>query len=279
MANRRHFLTVASLASLGLHIPGALAAAGSLEAVKQRKALRFGVINQDPWFIKDPVSQQWQGVAVDIGRAMAKDLGVEFQPVETTWATAVAGLQSDRVDIQFMLEPTAARRQVIDFTSEPVFYYAMGALIQTNMADVKTWDDLDKPNYRIGVPLGSNLDALLTARMKQAKIERLQSTDEVVAAFAAKRIEIVAHYHPTLLVMYTRVRMGKLIVPEPVFRAQTYAGLGRTGDPALTNWVNAFLTKMHTSGEIDWSLERYMETRGVKPAVVKEFAVNAKKKD
>ena len=47
--------------------------------------LRVGVTQAPPWYSKDPKSGDWSsGVGVSLGKAMAADLGVKFEPVEVT---------------------------------------------------------------------------------------------------------------------------------------------------------------------------------------------------
>ena len=85
--------------------PGAwsqTSADSTLAQVKQRGTLRVGVTQAPPWFSKDPKSGDWaSGVGVSLGKAMAGDLGVKFEPVEVTWGNGdrrPAG-QQDRHDV------------------------------------------------------------------------------------------------------------------------------------------------------------------------------------
>jgi len=65
----------------------------TLAQIKQRGTLRVGVTQAPPWYSKDPKSGDWtSGVGVSLGKQMAADLGVKFEPVEVTWGTAIAAL-------------------------------------------------------------------------------------------------------------------------------------------------------------------------------------------
>ena len=37
------------------------------------------------WYFKDPATGQWNGIGYNVGKVLAKDLGVKLVPVETTW--------------------------------------------------------------------------------------------------------------------------------------------------------------------------------------------------
>ena len=67
----------------------------TMDQVRDNGVLRVGVTQAPPWYSKDIVSGEWTGgLGVSMGKAMAETLGVEFEPVEVTWGTAVAALQA-----------------------------------------------------------------------------------------------------------------------------------------------------------------------------------------
>ncbi|MDQ2927429.1 MAG: transporter substrate-binding domain-containing protein, partial [Pseudomonadota bacterium] len=83
------------------------AADNTLAQIKQRGSLRVGVTQAPPWFSKNPKSGDWSsGVGVSLGKAMAADLGVKFEPVEVTWGTAIAALQGNKIDMMSMMDAT-----------------------------------------------------------------------------------------------------------------------------------------------------------------------------
>lgn len=69
-----------------------------------------------PTFRKDMRSDEWTGIFIDIGRALAEDMGVELEIVTTTWGNSVLDLQAGKIDLMFGLNPTPERRKAIDFS-------------------------------------------------------------------------------------------------------------------------------------------------------------------
>lgn len=269
MTSRRQFLHIAAASALLplMQFPRTAFAAASLGAVKTQGKLRVGVTAADPWFAKDPISGQWSGVCIEIGKMMAAELGVAFEPVETTWANSVAAIQADQIDVMFVLDPTEARKKAIDFPEAPLFYYAMGALVKAN-AEVKTWEDLNKSGTRVGVTLGTNIDVTLTEKLKNATIERFANNDEAIAAFAANRVDVVSQFHPALIVQYSRLRMGKVVLPEQVLAIPTSVGLVKSDDPSFRNWVNDFISKLYSSGKTEEMFQTYISSKGLDPKSV-----------
>jgi polar amino acid transport system substrate-binding protein len=51
--------------------------------IKQSGELRIGVAQGEPWYFKDPATGQWNGIGYNVGKVLAKDLGVKLVPVET----------------------------------------------------------------------------------------------------------------------------------------------------------------------------------------------------
>ena len=110
------------------------------EAIKDRGSLRIGVTQAPPWFYKDPAGNEWTGLGSSIGKAMAKELGVKFDPVEVTWGTSIAALQANKIDVMFVLDATPKRALAIDFPAQPLLYYALAVLADDDM-NIQNWSD------------------------------------------------------------------------------------------------------------------------------------------
>ena len=266
ISRRRMMQTIAATAlSLGVALPAV--AQTALETVTQRGTLRVGMAAADPWFYKDPISEKWTGVGVQMGQAMAEELGVTFEPVETTWANSVAAIQAGQIDLMFVLDATDERKKAIDFPDHPLFYYAMGALIQDGM-EISDWQDLNVEGTTVGVTLGTTVDRLLTETLPNAKIERFASNDEAVAAFASRRVDAVSQFHPALLVQVSRIGTGSVVLPKPIHAVPTSVGLPKAADSSFKDWVNDFITKSYESGKTTEIFETYIKTKGIDPAKV-----------
>ncbi|NIY79855.1 transporter substrate-binding domain-containing protein [Celeribacter sp. HF31] len=261
---RRTLLAAAAAFAVSAGIPAFAQDTGTLAQVKDTGKLRIGVASAEPWFYKDPMTEVWTGVGVAMGKRMAAELGVELVPVETSWANAVAGLQANQFDIMFVLDPTEERKKAIDFPEEPLFYYAMGALVREDV-DVSSWDVLDTPDTRIGVTLGTSLDKNITEMMSEAQINRFSSNDEAIAAFAAGRVDAVVQFHPALVVQYSRLKLGKVALPEPVNPVATSAGMRKEEDGAFKDWVNTTITDFYEAGVPNELFTGYLSSKNIDP--------------
>ncbi|NTJ12019.1 transporter substrate-binding domain-containing protein [Rhizobium lusitanum] len=263
-STRRAFIAFSIAGLACLTTPAFAQNVSTLDRIKQDKQLRIGVTSAEPWFFKDPMTEKWTGIGVAMGEKLAANLGVTLVPVETTWANAVAALQANQIDLMFVLDPTEERKKAIDFPEAPLFYYAMGALI-TSDSKAKTWEDIDKAGTRIGVTLGTSLDKNVTAMVKNAEINRFSNNDEAVAAFASKRVDVVVQFHPALVVQYSRLKLGKVILPTPVNPVPTSAGLRKEATPAFRNWVSDQFAALYKDGVPDQIFDAYLKSKNIDP--------------
>lgn len=249
-------------------------AQSTLQKVKDAKELKIGVAPGDPWYYRDPATGTWTGLGVMLGGELAKDLNVKLVPVETTWGNSVAALQAGQIDIMLVLDATDERKKAIDFPAAPLLWYAQGVLTKDSLI-AKSWADLDKPEVRIGVALGTATDRDLTKRLPQARIERFTNTDETIAAFMSGRVDGIAFYHPALVIAYSKIHKGKVQIPQPVVALPTSAGIRRESDPAFRDFLDAEFNKFYKSGKTQELYAQYLKTKGLDaeklPGVTKEL--------
>jgi polar amino acid transport system substrate-binding protein len=253
----------------------AYAATTTMDQIKQTKELRIGVAPGDPWYFKDPISGQWSGVGVMIGQVIAKDLGAKLVPVETTWGSAVAGLQANQIDVMFVLDPTVERKKALDFPASPLLWEKQAVLVRPGL-DVKNWPDLNKSSIKLGTTLGTATDRFITAKLPDTHIERFANTDEAVAAFMAGRIDGIAFYHPALVIVYSHIRRGKVVVPEPAEEIATSAGVRKESDPAFKQFLDKEFEKYYKDGTIQNIYAQYLKTKGIDPTTVPSVTQSTK---
>jgi polar amino acid transport system substrate-binding protein len=252
---------------------GARAEESTWDHIKASGELRIGVTPGEPWYFKDPASGAWSGIGYAMGQQIATDLGVKLVPVETTWGNSVAALQANQIDVMFVLDPTDERKKAIDFPDAPFFWYAQGVLVRDKLP-AKHWSELDNPDVKLAVTLGTAPDRDVTQRLPKAKIERFQNMDEAIAAFYAGRVDGAAFYHPALVMQQARVRKGTVVIPEPVVALSTSAGIRREDDKRFRDFLSTEFDKYYKDGKTEAFYEDFLKSRGIDPSkappVVKE---------
>lgn len=109
-----------------------------------------------------------KGVGFDLGRELARRIGVPFEPVVYGNPGAVmSGLKSGEWDITFF-GPTPERVSVVDF-SAPFLVIEHGFLVPAG-SPISTLEAVDRPGVRIGAPQGGSVNAFLARTIKNAAV-------------------------------------------------------------------------------------------------------------
>jgi polar amino acid transport system substrate-binding protein len=263
---RRKVLAGAALGFAAAALPPLAAQAGTLEETKKRGTFRVGVTQAPPWFSKDPKTGQWSsGLGISMGKAMADALGAKLETVEVSWGNAIAALQSDKIDIMFMLDATAERKQAVDFPESPLLYYSLAVLARDDLP-AKTWEDLNKPGVRIAVPQASSMDRFVSEHAAKADLQRFPDNAAAIAAFQSGRVDAVCLFHPPLLAARQRLGKGKIVVPTPA-QSQASSAAIRKNDAAFVAWVDKELAAFYKSGQTQKWYEAALSDFGLEPAL------------
>ncbi len=114
-------------------VPDRVKAAGKLVIATQP--------NYAPITYKDPATNKLTGFDIELGEAIAAELGLKAEWQETAFAQMLPSLQTGRVDmVMAFMSDTPARRETADFVN----YIRSGAqyYTQPSRTDIKAWPDL-----------------------------------------------------------------------------------------------------------------------------------------
>ena len=152
--------------------------------------LRVGFLSTTPIHAtKDAASGEFKGPAVDLGKEMARRIGVPFEPVPyTSLVPVLAGAKSGEWDIA-MIGISAEREQIVDFTA-PYMVVEFGYLVPSG-SPLSTLADVDKPGVRIGVLEKSSPDAFLSRAIQRATLVRVASIANMLESLNAGKADAV----------------------------------------------------------------------------------------
>ena len=262
--HRRSLLAIAA-AAIAPAAWSQASADSTLAQIKQRGTLRVGVTQAPPWFSKDLKSGDWSsGVGVSLGKQMAADLGVKFEPVEVSWGTAIAALQGNKIDMMSMMDATPERAQAVDFPKTPLLYYSLAVLARDDLP-VKAWADLDKPSVRIAVPQASSMDKFLSENVAKAQISRFPDNAAAIAAYQAGRADAVCLFHPPLLAARQKLGSGKIVVPTPAQTQASSVAVRKENDKSFVDWVDKEIGKFYANGQTQKWYEEFLVGFGLDP--------------
>lgn len=266
MTNRRQFIAAATAAAVA---PTAFAQADAESAwarVQRTKTVRIGAVaGAAPYYQKDLASGEWQGFMIDFAKSLAASLDAKLDITETTWGNAVLDLQANKVDVFFGLNPTPARQLVVDF-SDPLFDNAFVLLARKDFSPA-TWAELNDPNVKIAVDIGSSHDQMITRVCPKAQIIRLEKSADASLAVQTGRADAqVLVTVLALTVVSKNPSIGHVVLPTPVQATTTNLGFRKEADRRWVEYVDKWIAQTRAGGKVkDVVLANLMKLSGVRP--------------
>src|SRR6516165_3352596 len=192
MLSRRLFAAGAGAAA---GAPAILAAAPAqsppewtIDRIQRAKVLRIAALpGEAPYFNKDIATGQWSGMCVEMAKDIADVFDAKVNYVESTYGNSVLDLQGNRIDLAFSLNPTPKRALMIDFTHS-LYSHGFGIVGQKEF-HASTWSELNKPEIRIAVDIGSAHEIAAHHFAPQATIIGFKARDDCLLAVQSGRAE------------------------------------------------------------------------------------------
>jgi polar amino acid transport system substrate-binding protein len=201
---------------------------------------------------QDPKTGELRGLAVDLGRALAARMGVEFQPVINPRPGAILqGLQTNAWDVTFLaFEP--ARTAQADFAT-PYMQNDYAFLVLGDSA-IQCYADVDQPGIRIATPRGDSSDLHVSRLLQRAEMVRTESFEagldllrtKQVHAFTASRVNVMG---------YSEKIPGSRVLEEGV-DVVYFAGVVPKGQPGRLAYLTDFIEQAKASGLVKLAIER-----------------------
>jgi polar amino acid transport system substrate-binding protein len=215
--------------------------------------LRVAFLSGPLYATKDPATGELKGVAMDLGRELARRIGVPYQPVVyANPAATLAGAKSSEWDVALMgINPE--RAAAVDF-SAPYMDVEQGFLVRAGVP-VGTASEVDKPGTRVAVVEGTSADVHLSGSLKNATLVRTKSIRDLDAAIDAGRADVIAATKASLFERSaqrpgTRVLDGRFLV-EPLGM-----GVPKGRDPAASSYVGQFVEEAKARGIVKSAIEK-----------------------
>lgn len=233
-------LAVAALA-LGASLGSAQAQTSKVDEIRARGVLRItGILNEDPYFSKDPRTGEWRGFVIEMGNDMAKELGVTLEVVESSWSNAILDVQSGKADLAFALTALPQRALAVSF-SAPTYYNSFTIISPKPELASLSWAELNDPKYTIAVDLGSAQDQITKAYLPKANILRFKTRDEAVLAVQTGKADAIINTVFNSMVMTKKnAGIGAVYVPTPILSAPSVIGMNYDTDEVWKSFVSAW---------------------------------------
>jgi polar amino acid transport system substrate-binding protein len=162
--------------------------------------LRVGVFPGSPLSMTlDRATGEMAGLGVELGRELARRLGVRFEPVEfQRIAEVIEAMKTGSVD--FTLSNATAARAVHVAFSPTVVTLELGYLVPA-ASGIAAVSDVEKPGLRIGVTRGSTSQGSIPKLLPHARVVPAENSRRAVEMFERHELDLFATNKPTLFQM------------------------------------------------------------------------------
>jgi len=239
--------------ALALALSSGAAFAGSLADVQSAKALRIGTEGTYAPFTFHDASGQLVGFDVEIGREVAKRLGVEATFVEGKWDGLIAGLAADRYDAVInQVGITEERKARFDFSDPYIVSKAVLIVKQGNEA-IKGFGDLQ--GKRAAQSLTSNYGRL--AEEAGATLVGTDGFDQSVQLVLTGRADATINDNLSFLDFKKQKPDAPVLVVATQGEAAASGIIVQKDNPDLVAAINKALGEMKADGTYEAISQRY----------------------
>ncbi|MFT4917310.1 MAG: polar amino acid transport system substrate-binding protein [bacterium] len=239
--------TVLALPAMAQTTTQTLSSESVIETIKQDGVIRIGLSVFTPWSMRD-INGELIGFELDVGRALAEDMGVEVEFVPTAWDGIIPQLVSGNFDVIISgMSITPARNLTINF-SNPYAYSGLTVLANTSLTEGFTMDDYNSADVTFAARRGATPATVIAQLFPEATLllfdEDGAATQEVLNGNAHATMSA----EPTPSIEARRYPDTLSVPFDQTFLATGEGFALRKGDPDALNYFNNWIAVRHASG-------------------------------
>ncbi|MCZ8113103.1 MAG: ABC transporter substrate-binding protein [Betaproteobacteria bacterium] len=257
---RRRLLAAGGLLLLAaaLALPERAQAQGVLERVRAAGTVRvcvwpdyYGVS------LRNPRTQQFVGIDIDLSAEFARDLGLKLQYVDSSFASLIADLEGDRCDVaMFAVGMLPQRMERLRFTRPYLQSDIYGITTRGNRV-VQRWEDIDRPGVAVAVQVGTFMEPVMAATLRHARLVRVSPPTTRERELEAGRVDVFMTDYPYSRRLLDNADWATLIAPPRPFHVLPYAYAVKPGDAAWLAEVDGFVERIQRDGRLEAAARRH----------------------
>ena len=195
-------------------------------------------------------TQQLVGIDSDLAVELAKDLKVELEFVQSSFATLIKDITSNSCDIaMFAIGNTPQRREHIRFTTPHLSSDIYAITTKTN-TKIKSWDDIDKKGIVVAVAKGTYHEPVMKQKLKNAELLVVNSMHAREQEVQSGRADVFMTDYPFAKRMLAKTSWAKLIIPKTTYHMTPYAWAMAYGNDAFYQRVEQFISDIKKDGRL-----------------------------
>lgn len=256
MFRRSVFMVVAAVVALLVAGGVCRAEDDSLSKVQDRGELIVGfAAHYPPFESKNESTGEFEGFDVDMGKAVAKELGVEAKFMDAEWQGLLGGLMTGDYDVLITcMSKSEARGKNVNFTD---VYYKLADIIVVRKDSPELAGADDLKGKVVGVQLGSGSEQLVDKLDGLKEIKRYNYNPEAFLDLKAERIDALVVGYAYAVNQIKQDPDTYKVTGTPLDEAEIVMVLPKDSE-ALTARLNEALAAIRENGAYQAALDKWL---------------------
>ena len=201
--------------------------------------------------IVHPTTGEMKGVGYEIGKELARRLGIPYEPViYKTPKLLVDDIESDNWDVAFIAR-SSTREKIMKF-SETYLSLEQGFLVPTD-SSIKTMEEVDRPGIRVGVPAGGSVISRVAGVLSDEKLVEV-GMPRAAALMRSGAVDVFSANKGNLYQISDQLPGSRVL--DGYFSVDEFALGIPTGRKIEMSLLNEFLEEIKSQGLIEAASKR-----------------------
>jgi len=238
-----------------------LAKKSTIETILKNGELRVGFESGYLPFEMTNTKGKYIGFDIDMGKALAKAMGVKYVAINTAWDGIIPALVTKKFDIIISgMTCTQERNLAINFT-EPYIVIGQAILLNIKHKDtVKSYKDLNDPKFVITSKLGTTGEQAVKRMIPKATYKSFEVETEAAMEVIQGNADATVYDLPLIEIMQSTHGAGKTVAITEPFTFEPLAMAVRKGDPDFLNFLNNFLRQYKNDGRWEKAYAKWIQS-------------------
>lgn len=235
-------------------------APSTIDKIQENKKVVIGTAPGYLPFDMKNTEGEFIGYDMDLGRAIAEQLGVEVEFKQFEFSGLIPALQAKEIDLILAgMTITGERAAAVSF-SDP--YYETGQVIMIPKDDTstKSWEDLDVEGTKVGVSQGTTGHLLAESLFKKAEVTVFETFPDTALALTQGKVDGVLYDEPAVK-MYEAQQADSVKGVYDIISSESLGIAVRSNDLETVQWLNSFLYSYRGSVEDIESKDKWFESK------------------
>ncbi|WP_210447457.1 transporter substrate-binding domain-containing protein [Vibrio crassostreae] len=191
---------------------------------------------------------QYIGFDIDLGKQMARAMGVKYVPVNTAWDGIIPTLLTGKCHlIMGGMTITPTRNMQVNF-AEPYVVIGQSVLLNPkHEGKVTSYRELNNADFVVATKLGTTGEQAIKRYLPKAKVNLYETQSEAVLEVANGKVDAFIYDLPYNAI-YDAENKGQLVHLSKPFTFEPLGWAVPQGNPDTLNFLNGFLRQIKGDG-------------------------------